>query len=99
VSKVLKVIKGEALEGFTRQDNKTSYINIEYLYNKSKNEQDFIKKFCKVLEHEIIHRELMYLLPNDSKRFNYLGEEIVVRKLTNEKFTKQERDYYKRCCK
>ena len=90
--KVTKIIKGEEpIRGYTLKNGEIG-VNIERLYLESKSEKDFIHKFSRTLQHEILHREITNVLPEHKY---FYGEEVVVRLLTNEPFMKGEREYYK----
>ena len=96
MSKRTKIIReNEEIKGYTEIKSGEIGVNIELLWNQNKNEKKFIKEFCKVLRHELIHREILNILPKRSNNKYYYGEEMIVRKMLNEKFNKEEKEYYK----
>jgi hypothetical protein len=51
------------------------WINVQYLWEDTKNEDEFIKRFAKAYQHEYLH----YLLLDVPKKYEY-GEEKIIRR-------------------
>ena len=91
----LKLIKTEDnLYGFCETEN--IYVNIEKLWDESKirdpinTEKKFIKEFSNTYTHELLHLIIKDILTS----YDY-GEEKVIYRLLNEKWTKSVDNYYK----
>lgn len=84
----------DLLYGYTETYTGSILINIQYIWNKYKDTEKFIKVFTKVYDHEVIHL-LIYDAIGKKKRTDY-GEEYVVRKLLSEPFSNKSQDYYKK---
>jgi hypothetical protein len=96
----LKVINTEKLYGFCDKKGNT-YINIELIYKHYPSTDKFIKKFSQVLLHEKLHDIIDDIVIgkvyHDTviTQENYtLGTEKVIRLLTNERWSKQEKVLY-----
>lgn len=78
------------IEGMCFMDG-TFIVNVEYLWNDTKNEDEFIKRFAKAYRHELLHS----LLLDVPKKYE-AGEERIIRKyVDNEKWTKSLERFYR----
>jgi hypothetical protein len=67
------------------------WINVEYLWDDTRNEDKFIKRFAKAYQHELMHRIFL-----DMPKKYTLGEEMVIRKYVDkEKWRKSLTEFYK----
>lgn len=73
----------DLLLGFHNRKNNDVAVNIEliWLIQELKAQDNFIKQFANVIEHEIVHRTIYELgFHSDTKDY---GEELTIRKLLN----------------
>ncbi|HEY9705831.1 MAG TPA: hypothetical protein V6C58_25575 [Allocoleopsis sp.] len=80
------------LAGIAVKDKGYVGVNIELLWKYTRNENKFLSLFSEYYTHEWLH---LYL-KNIGTPF---GEEVVIRKLLNQRFSKAEKDYYKQLFK
>lgn len=82
--------------GFQEKHGQLLGINVEYIF-KNNSINRGIKEFCKIYEHESIHRAIRTANPSIRKNKNFIyGEERAVFKLTGEKWTKRCEEFYRR---
>lgn len=79
--------------------NGTLYLNFEFIWDTTKSFNKFVKYLAKVWEHESIHycidKELSKAMYKGFKP-KYLDEDIIVRKLTGEHLSNQQKRFYKK---
>ena len=67
-------------------------VNVQYIWNKTRNQNKFIKEFTQTLSHEIIHLQVGSILED----IYYVGEERSIRRLLKEKWNKQLEEWYEK---
>lgn len=82
------------ITGYYDYDKDSININVQKIWEKSFNEEKFIKEFSKTYQHEMIHKCIHDLFPRNN--FTFYGEDWAVRKLMHESFPKKNRWIYEK---
>jgi len=65
-------------------------VNVQYIWNNTRNQDKFIEEFTKTLTHEIIHLQVGSILED----MHYVGEERSIRRMLKEKWNKKLKEWY-----
>lgn len=82
------------LEGATTSDGDI-LVNVEMLWDLCKGDEElFARLFAGIIGHEYLHTVIRTILPDKHNQYCY-GEELIIRDILGQSFSKKERRFYR----
>lgn len=94
VQKEIDGIDAKRITGYYDPNDDVIAINVQRVWEKHRCIDKFIKEYCRLYEHELIHRAIFKLYPDNN--FSSYSEDFIVRKLIREPFLKKEKSIYEK---